>query len=230
MLLCFGSFIMMPGGEMAMCDVDHRGERAFVSRGGIKLENALTASGLDVARQARAGRGRLDGRVHGLPAAARRRGRDGGGCRLRAARLGPAQRSARERARAHERARADRRHAPRTRRIWRGSTCRSSRSPRSCRRCSAAWPSPMTCSRWSSPSSRSAARASAKGGVVRDPATAGMRLCRWVGQRSGWGRACSAITPPDWRGRRATKRRSCGWPRRGMPAGPELGGRRAAGA
>jgi 23S rRNA (cytidine1920-2'-O)/16S rRNA (cytidine1409-2'-O)-methyltransferase len=31
-----------------MCDVDHRGTRAFVSRGGIKLENALVASGLDV--------------------------------------------------------------------------------------------------------------------------------------------------------------------------------------
>jgi 23S rRNA (cytidine1920-2'-O)/16S rRNA (cytidine1409-2'-O)-methyltransferase len=48
MLLCFGSFIMMPGGEMAMCDVDHRDGPAFVSRGGIKLENALTASGLNV--------------------------------------------------------------------------------------------------------------------------------------------------------------------------------------
>jgi 23S rRNA (cytidine1920-2'-O)/16S rRNA (cytidine1409-2'-O)-methyltransferase len=49
MLLCFGSFIMMPSGEVAMCDVDHRGERMFVSRGGIKLENALAATGLEVA-------------------------------------------------------------------------------------------------------------------------------------------------------------------------------------
>jgi 23S rRNA (cytidine1920-2'-O)/16S rRNA (cytidine1409-2'-O)-methyltransferase len=32
-----------------MCDVDHRAPPAFVSRGGIKLENALAASGLDVA-------------------------------------------------------------------------------------------------------------------------------------------------------------------------------------
>ncbi|HEY5044718.1 MAG TPA: TlyA family RNA methyltransferase [Solirubrobacteraceae bacterium] len=31
-----------------MCDVDHRDAPAFVSRGGIKLENALVASGLDV--------------------------------------------------------------------------------------------------------------------------------------------------------------------------------------
>jgi 23S rRNA (cytidine1920-2'-O)/16S rRNA (cytidine1409-2'-O)-methyltransferase len=49
MLLCFGSFIMMPSGEVVMCDVDHRGERMFVSRGGIKLENALAATGLEVA-------------------------------------------------------------------------------------------------------------------------------------------------------------------------------------
>jgi 23S rRNA (cytidine1920-2'-O)/16S rRNA (cytidine1409-2'-O)-methyltransferase len=31
-----------------MCDVDHRDPPAFVSRGGIKLENALAASSLDV--------------------------------------------------------------------------------------------------------------------------------------------------------------------------------------
>jgi 23S rRNA (cytidine1920-2'-O)/16S rRNA (cytidine1409-2'-O)-methyltransferase len=48
MLLCFGSFIMMPGGGRPMCELDHRDERPFVSRGGIKLENALTATGLDV--------------------------------------------------------------------------------------------------------------------------------------------------------------------------------------
>jgi 23S rRNA (cytidine1920-2'-O)/16S rRNA (cytidine1409-2'-O)-methyltransferase len=48
MLLCFGSFTMLPGWARFMCDVDHRDTRAFVSRGGIKLENALVASGLDV--------------------------------------------------------------------------------------------------------------------------------------------------------------------------------------
>jgi 23S rRNA (cytidine1920-2'-O)/16S rRNA (cytidine1409-2'-O)-methyltransferase len=48
MLLCFGSFIMMPIGGGPMCELDHRDERAFVSRGGIKLQNALTATGLDV--------------------------------------------------------------------------------------------------------------------------------------------------------------------------------------
>jgi 23S rRNA (cytidine1920-2'-O)/16S rRNA (cytidine1409-2'-O)-methyltransferase len=48
MLLCFGSFIMMPIGGGPMCELDHRDERPFVSRGGIKLENALAATGLDV--------------------------------------------------------------------------------------------------------------------------------------------------------------------------------------
>ena len=49
MCLCFGSFIMMPSGEVAMCDVDHRDRPAYVSRGGIKLENALDSCGLAVA-------------------------------------------------------------------------------------------------------------------------------------------------------------------------------------
>ena len=48
MLLCFGSFIMMPTGGGPMCELDHRAERPFVSRGGIKLENALATTGLDV--------------------------------------------------------------------------------------------------------------------------------------------------------------------------------------
>jgi 23S rRNA (cytidine1920-2'-O)/16S rRNA (cytidine1409-2'-O)-methyltransferase len=47
MLLCFGSFTMVPGVGEVMCDVDHR-DKPFVSRGGIKLENALRSCGLDV--------------------------------------------------------------------------------------------------------------------------------------------------------------------------------------
>jgi 23S rRNA (cytidine1920-2'-O)/16S rRNA (cytidine1409-2'-O)-methyltransferase len=47
MLLCFGSFTMLPGVGELMCDVDHR-DKQFVSRGGIKLENALLSCGLDV--------------------------------------------------------------------------------------------------------------------------------------------------------------------------------------
>jgi 23S rRNA (cytidine1920-2'-O)/16S rRNA (cytidine1409-2'-O)-methyltransferase len=37
----------LPGVPELMCDVDHR-DRLFVSRGGIKLENALDSCGLDV--------------------------------------------------------------------------------------------------------------------------------------------------------------------------------------
>ena len=48
MLLCFGSFTMLPRVLELMCDVDHRDPPTYVSRGGIKLENALAASGLDV--------------------------------------------------------------------------------------------------------------------------------------------------------------------------------------
>ncbi|HEY3960685.1 MAG TPA: TlyA family RNA methyltransferase [Solirubrobacteraceae bacterium] len=47
MLLCFGSFTMLPAVGELMCDVDHR-DRPFVSRGGVKLENALLSCGLEV--------------------------------------------------------------------------------------------------------------------------------------------------------------------------------------
>ncbi len=51
MLLYFGSITMLAGVHELMCDVDHsdHGDRPFVSRGGIKLQNALASSGLDVA-------------------------------------------------------------------------------------------------------------------------------------------------------------------------------------
>jgi len=48
MLLYFGSFTMLPAVAELMCDVDHRDPPVFVSRGGIKLHNALTACDLDV--------------------------------------------------------------------------------------------------------------------------------------------------------------------------------------
>ena len=47
----------------------------FVSRGGQKLENALDAFGLDPAGRHVPRRGRVHGRLHRLPAAARRRAR-----------------------------------------------------------------------------------------------------------------------------------------------------------
>ncbi len=49
MLLCFGSFIMMPSGGEAMCDVDHRDEPRVRLAGRDQARNALAATGLDVA-------------------------------------------------------------------------------------------------------------------------------------------------------------------------------------
>ena len=43
MLLYFGSITMLPAVPELMCDVDHIDPPAFVSRGGIKLDNALDA-------------------------------------------------------------------------------------------------------------------------------------------------------------------------------------------
>jgi 23S rRNA (cytidine1920-2'-O)/16S rRNA (cytidine1409-2'-O)-methyltransferase len=49
MLLYFGSITMLTADGVIVCDVDHRAPATYVSRGGIKLENALQASGLEVA-------------------------------------------------------------------------------------------------------------------------------------------------------------------------------------
>ena len=95
-------------GEMVDVGARERGRRPqFVSRGGIKLANALEQCGLRGERQACARRRRLDGRLHRLPAAARRARGDGGGRRLWRARLPAADRPAGGGAGAHERARAD---------------------------------------------------------------------------------------------------------------------------
>lgn len=49
MLLYFGSITMLPVPAISMCDIDHRPSRNYVSRGGIKLDNALAACKLEVA-------------------------------------------------------------------------------------------------------------------------------------------------------------------------------------
>ena len=72
----------------------------YVSRGGIKLANALDALRRRRRRPARARRRRLDRRLHRLPAAARRRARGRARRRLRRAGAGAARRRARDRARA----------------------------------------------------------------------------------------------------------------------------------
>ena len=84
---------------------------AFVSRGGIKLANALDADRAGRERAPGARRRRLDRRLHRLPAAARRPRGDRGRRRLRAARLPPARGPARAGAGAHERPRARARDA-----------------------------------------------------------------------------------------------------------------------
>ena len=69
-------------------------------------------------------------------------------------------------------------------------------------------------SRWSSRSSRSAARGVGKGGVVREPEA--RRAARRPPSPTARARSappCSASPPPGCPGRRATSRRSSGWPR-----------------
>ena len=87
-------------------------ERRRSSRAaGSSSPTRSTPAAWTVHGQARARRGRLDGRLHRLPAAARRPRGDRRGRRLRDARLAPAQRPARVGAGAHQRARADARDA-----------------------------------------------------------------------------------------------------------------------
>lgn len=48
MLLYFGSITMLPAMPEVMCEFDHSSMPTFVSRGGVKLENALRACSLSV--------------------------------------------------------------------------------------------------------------------------------------------------------------------------------------
>ena len=57
----------------AEIELEVDGPPPYVSRGGVKLANALDALGVDVSRPPRARRRRLHRRLHRLPAAARRR-------------------------------------------------------------------------------------------------------------------------------------------------------------
>ena len=200
---------------------------AFVSRGGIKLANALDALGLDVGGALRARRRRLDGRLHRLPAAARRGARGRRRRRLRRARLAAALGPARDRDRAH---RTRGRSAPATL-PYRPDlividVSFISLAQGAARRCSPAPPSGSTAWRWSSRSSRSAASTSAR--------AAWSARRRWRRQALDRGRhrrvassapRCSASRAPGCPARRATSRRSSGSPRLGAPGvdGPRPG-------
>ncbi len=83
----------------------------YVSRAGGKLATGARRVRLGRDGRARARRRRLHGRLHRLPAAARRGRGDRARRRLRAAARAGAHRSARDRAGAHQRARPDRRPA-----------------------------------------------------------------------------------------------------------------------
>ena len=149
---------------------------AFVSRGGIKLANALRRHRARRRGAPRARRRRLDGRLHRLPAAARRPRGDRRRRRLRAARLRAAQRPARAGAGAHQRPRADARGAAgAARRARRAAVAGRDRRlvhlAREGARAGALVPgaAATTCSRSSSRSSRSAASASARAAWCATP-------------------------------------------------------------
>ena len=190
----------------------------FVSRGGIKLANALDATGVDPRRPAVPRRRRVDRRLHRLPAAARRRARDRGRRRLRRAGLGAAQRRARDRARAHQRARADaRRSCPTAPDLIVADVSFISLTK--------VLPAVLACAAAAlrragdgQAAVRGRPRRVGKGGVVRDPADRREALVR--GRRGGArarGVACSASPRRACPGPRATTRRSSGSPRPGAP-------------
>ena len=185
-------------------------------------ERARRAPGSTVARPPCARRRRLHRGLHRLPAPGRRPRGDRRRRRLRVLdyRLRSDPRvlgdGAHERARAAPRAAARGARAPRGRPTSRRSTCRSSRSRRCCRRGARLPGGPhSTCSRSSSPSSSSAAVASAREAwsAIR---RCGARRCSPRSERppSASARRCAATTPRGCPGRRATARRSSGWRRR----------------
>ena len=191
----------------------------FVSRGGIKLENALDALG-DRRRRARLPRRRrLDRRLHRLPAPARRGAGDRARRRPRPARLGAAQRRAGRRDRAPQRARRSTRPSCRSCPRWRRSTSRSSRWPRCCRRSPACLAADGELLAMVKPQFELGRGRVGKGGVVRDPRGAGARRCAPPRGAASDGRARRARLRlvRVCRGRRATARPSS-TPRRGGEA------------
>ena len=185
---------------------------AFVSRGGIKLDNALSASGLSVT-----GRRALDvgASTGGFTDCLLQRGGargDRGRRGLRHARLSPAHRPARaghgedERARAGARA-ARRRGAARPRHGRRVVHLAGEGARPGARLPGASGYDVLALVK---PQFELGRGKVGKGGVVRDAGDRRAVLVA-VGEAAGrWARACAPITPRSCRGRRATARRSCG--------------------
>ena len=164
-----------------------RGPALRLARRAQARERACARFGVDPAGRRCLDVGRLDGRVHRLPAAARRRGGRRARRGLRRAALAAAPGSARDRDRAHQRALARARRAAlrarpdRRRRVVHLAHQGAAGGVR-LRRADAS-----TASRWSSRSSRSGASEVGKGGVVR----VGRRPPRGAAWRSGASRATS---------------------------------------
>ena len=157
----------------------------FVSRGGVKLANALDRLGVEVA-----GRRCLDvgASTGGFTDCLLQRGADARGRgrrRLRGARLAAARRSAGDGAGARRtRARWSARRCP-TRPSWSSSTSPSSRWARCCRRCWRARRSASTAWRWSSRSSRSGASGSARAAWCAIRRCGRRRWRRWRARARG---------------------------------------------
>ena len=146
----------------------------YVSRGGIKLQNALDELGIGVTGRELPRRRRLDRRLHRLPAPARRRAGGGGRRRLRAARDFAARRPAGDGARAGERPRAAPAGPPVPARIWPWSTSRSSPCARSCPPVASCLTEDAGMLAMVKPQFE-VGRAKSRGGVVRSPRTAARR-------------------------------------------------------
>ena len=135
-------------------------------------------------------------------------------------RLVAAQRRARDRARARQRARAGAGRPARTRPTWSSPTSRSSRWRRCC-------PAVLACARRAlrrAGDGQAAVRGRARAGRQgrrrarrRRPARRRSSRSRAARARAGRGGARLRLVGPA-RARRATARRSCGWPRRAAPA------------
>ena len=162
----------------------------YVSRGGVKLANALDALGIDVARRSCLDVGASTG---GFTDCLLQRG----ATRVVALDVGRGQLDwgLRNDPRVHvvERRNARELRPPsyRSRLIWRRSTSPSSRWPRCCRRLRAAWRRAASSSRWSSPSSSSGAAGSERAGSCARAEDRREALCRGRrGRRGRWAWRC----------------------------------------
>ena len=172
------------------CAIELDGPPRFVSRGGIKLANALTSLRRRPGRAALPRCGRPTG---GFTDCLLQRGADGGGSagrRLRRARLAAAPGPARDGDRAPERPRICGRTRCRSGPTWWSWTSRSSRLARSCPAVLACVAPEFDCLALVKPQFEVGREQVGKGGVVRDagraPWRAGALSARWRATAGRW--------------------------------------------